>query len=113
MISAVEIFALIFAFYEVVALGGQYAMLGVALVVAALVVVFGFVLTVIARKPEPPFEFQSVGCSSFQIDVDELRSRSLIVSIKGRLASPEPAQADSHPQPPRCWQPAQDGTIRQ
>ena len=40
--------------------------------------VFGFVLTVVACRPEPepepPFEFQSVGCSSFQIDVDELRA---------------------------------------
>jgi len=62
-------------FPGVVALGGQVAMLGVILAGSG---VFGFVLTVVARRPEPepepPFEFQSVGRSSFQIDVDELRS---------------------------------------
>jgi len=72
-ISELEIFALIFAFYGVVALGGQDAMLGVILAGSG---VFGFVLTVVARRPEPepPFEFQSVGRSSLQFDVDELRS---------------------------------------
>jgi len=51
----------------------RIAMLGVILAGSG---VFGFVLTVVARRPEPepPFEFQSVGRSSFQIDVDELRS---------------------------------------
>lgn len=51
----------------------RIAMLGVILAGSG---VFGFVLTVVACRPEPepPFEFQSVGRSSFQIDVDELRS---------------------------------------
>ena len=77
MISELEIFALIFAFYGVVAQGGQdcHAWRGTA-GGRACSGVFGFVLTVIARRPEPepPFEFQSVGRSSFQIDVGELRS---------------------------------------
>ena len=51
----------------------RIAMLGVILAGSG---VFGFVLTVVVRRPEPepPFESQSVGRSSFQIDVDELRS---------------------------------------
>ncbi len=40
IIFALEIFAIIFVFYRVVALGGQDAMLGVALLVAALVCCF-------------------------------------------------------------------------
>jgi drug/metabolite transporter (DMT)-like permease len=77
VISGLEIFALIFAFYGVVALGGQDNALGIVLLVAALISgVLGFVLTVTARRPEPepPFDFQSLGRRSFQIDVDELRA---------------------------------------
>ena len=40
IIFALEIFALIFVFYGVVALGGQDAMIGVALVVAVLACCF-------------------------------------------------------------------------
>ncbi|MDP6714737.1 MAG: hypothetical protein QF368_08945 [SAR202 cluster bacterium] len=77
VISGLEIFALIFAFYGVVALGGQDNALGIVLLVAALISgVLGFILTVTARRPEPepPFDCQSLGRRSFQIDVDELRA---------------------------------------
>jgi len=77
VIFSLETFALIFAFYGVVALGGQDAILGVVLLVAALVSgMLGFVLTMATRRQESesPLEIHFLGRQTFQMDIDDLRT---------------------------------------
>jgi hypothetical protein len=76
VIFSLEIFAMIFAFYGVVALGSQDTELGAALMAAALVSgAFGFMLAKVNRNLEPDLllEIHPVGRRTYQVDVDELR----------------------------------------
>jgi Zn-dependent protease with chaperone function len=76
VIFSLEIFAIIFAFYGVVALGSRNAELGAALMAAALVSgAFGFVLAKVTRSgaPDLPLEIHPIGRRTYQVDVDELR----------------------------------------